>query len=726
MTTPNLPRWTGLAAPPGRFAACQGTVCDSGAGCVTSPALDPAEREALIGLLLDSSAEAIYGVDARGRCVFVNRAFLRLTGYDDADALIGRRVHDLIHHRHADGSPYPASECPLVRTYRDGGELHGDDETFWRRDGTPFPVEYWSHPLRRDGKVIGAVVSFFDIGARLRDEARLRQAAAVYESTLEGVLITDPDANIVAVNQAFIRITGYAEAEVIGRNPRLLASGRQALGFYREMWHALTTEGGWEGEIWNRRKNGETYPEWLAINGVRDGHGRLINYVAVFSDISRLKQSEARLEQLAHYDPLTGLPNRLLFQSRLAHALNIARRRASRLALLYLDLDRFKNVNDSLGHPAGDELLVAIARRLGQRMREEDTLARLGGDEFIILLERIDAPETAALVARQILDLLAEPFQLSDGHEVFVSASIGISLFPEDGGDVTELVRNADTAMYQIKDNGRDGYRFYTESLPHAASARLELETRLRRALERQEFELHYQPQVAVADGRVLGVEALLRWRHPERGLIRPDHFIPLAEESGLIVPIGDWVLERACAQARAWLDQGLPPLTIAVNLSMRQLRQRGLAGRVGEILAETGLEARWLELEITESMMMNRADPALETLRELKALGVGLAMDDFGTGYSSLAHLKHFAIDRLKIDRGFVRDLPADRGDLEIAATIIAMARNLGLEVLAEGVETHEQLAFLSERGCDAYQGYLFSRPLDADAIPALLTGAG
>ena len=574
------------------------------------------------------------------------------------------------------------------------------------------------------GIVTGILGIFTDITERKRTEDRLRQSATVFDSSTEGITITDPEHNIITVNRSFSEITGYTEAEVLGRNPRMLQSGRHGRDFYRAMWAAINNHGRWRGEIWNRRKNGEIYPELLTINAVRDDQGRLVNYIGVFSDLSQIKQSESMLEHLAHYDPLTELPNRLLIRSRLEHALEQARTQGTHLAVLCLDLDRFKNINDSLGHPAGDQLLHELAKRLGAHLHTPDiTLGRLGGDEFVILMEDLKQVESAAIVAQDVLRLLEQPFQLGEHGEVFIAASIGISLFPEDAGDATQLFRNADTALYQAKEQGRNTYHFYTEGLTRAADQRLTLESHLRRALERSEFLLHYQPQVTVAEDRLIGVEALVRWRHPELGLVPPDQFIPLAEETGLIVPLGEWVLFTACTQLKAWLDQGLPPFSIAVNLSSRQFHQGDLAHHVRAVLDATGLPPALLELEITESAIMEQGEQAITTLDALKTLGVKLSIDDFGTGYSSLAYLKRFAVDTLKIDQSFVRDLEQDHGDQVIAATIITMAHNLELQALAEGVETAQQLDFLHQHGCDACQGYLFSQPLPADELERWLT---
>jgi len=585
---------------------------------------------------------------------------------------------------------------------------------------------YYGAPRAPDPSELGLIEEFAHLSGlavqKVRAAEALRQAATVFESTRDGVLITDLEPRIVAVNRAYSEITGYSEAEALGHNPNLLQSNHHDRAFYQAMWASIEETGHWQGEIWNRRKNGEIYPLWLSISTVLDEGGKPRNYVGVITDMSKIRQSEERLEHLAHYDPLTDLPNRLLVQSRLQHAIEQAERHQHRVAALYIDLDRFKNINDSLGHPIGDELLAALARRLSTRLREEDTLARLGGDEFLLVLELVEQPESAAAVAQTLIDLLEAPFDLPSGHEVFVGISIGISLYPDDAGSVTELIQHADVAMYQAKRQGRNTYRFHTEALSAAASARLTLETQLRHALERDEFVLHYQPVIEAHSGRAIGVEALVRWQPPGEALAPPGKFISIAEETGLIVPLGAWVLRTACAQARAWMEAGLPPLLLAVNLSGRQFQSADVVELVRTVLADTGLPARYLELELTESVLMEQAEQAIATLDALKALGVRLSIDDFGTGYSSLAYLKRFPIDKLKIDRSFVHGLADDADDREIAATIIAMARNLRLEVLAEGVETQQQLDILKGMGCDAYQGYLFSKPIAAAELVKLL----
>ncbi|WP_133718844.1 EAL domain-containing protein [Methylocaldum gracile] len=595
-----------------------------------------------------------------------------------------------------------------------------------RPDGTVRWINDRSYALCDDaGKVILTSGVASDITEQRQAEERLRQAATVFTSTQEGVIITDLDGNILTVNPAFTMITEYTEAEVSGKNPRLLQSGHHSRSFYQAMWHAIRTTGSWQGELWNRRKGGEIYPEWLNISTVRNEQGEAVNYVGVFTDITHLKRSETQLEYLAHYDPLTGLPNRLLLLSRLNHALERARRDRSRGAVLFLDLDRFKNVNDSLGHATGDELLQLASQRMRECLRETDTVARLGGDEFVVVLEELSDPENAASVAHHLIDRLSAPFVLSGGQEVYIGASLGIGIFPDDGDDADRLIQYADAALYQAKDSGRGTYHFYTESLTTSANERLALETRLRHALDRDEFVLHYQPLVTLTDGRIFGVEALLRWQIPDQGLLSPNRFIPLAEETGLIVPLGEWVLRTACRCMKAWLDAGLPLEMLAVNLSPRQFQQGDLHERIRAILAETGLPSHHLELEITETALMEDGPENEAKLAALKELGVRIAIDDFGTGYSSLAYLKRFPIDKLKIDQSFMRDIPQDTSNMEIAAAIIAMARNLKLEVLAEGVEAEAQLAFLKRHGCDVAQGYLFGRPMTADTMQAILEAA-
>ena len=554
-----------------------------------------------------------------------------------------------------------------------------------------------------------------DITERQLMQDKLQQAATVFESTAEGVMITDLRQRITAVNRAFSTITGYSEAEALGQSPRLIASGQHDSAFFAAMWHQLEAEGHWQGEIWNRRKNGEAYPEWLTINAVRNDEGLITHFVGVFADISSLKQAQARLDHQAHHDPLTGLPNRTLFESRLRACLEDALSGQSQGAVLFLDLDRFKHINDSLGHPVGDLLLKSIALRLKEQLRDIDTVARLGGDEFIILLPGLHQAHDAEHIADKLLHSFSTAFQAGE-HEFFISVSIGASLFPEDGNDVATLVKNADAAMYRAKARGRNRVELYTRDLTFLASERMALEHELRRALERDELSLYYQPKLCLRSQRLVGAEALIRWHHPLFGEIPPDRFIPLAEESGLILPLGDWVLQEACRQMGEWHSQHAPFGTLSVNLAGAQLRQPQLTARIAYLLQQADLPPSSLQLEITENFIMSQAEEALAILHELKGLGLQLAIDDFGTGYSSLSYLKRLPLDTLKIDQSFVRGLPQDPHDAAITCAIIALGRSMQLTVVAEGVETQAQQQFLADEGCEQIQGYLVSPPLSAE----------
>jgi diguanylate cyclase (GGDEF)-like protein/PAS domain S-box-containing protein len=544
--------------------------------------------------------------------------------------------------------------------------------------------------------------------------SKLRLISKVYECLREGILITDTQAVILDANPAASEITGYSHPEMLGNTPRLWRSALHDETFYREMWQHLLAQGWWRGEVWNRRKNGEVYPASLTIDALNDDEGIVRNYVAVFNDISGQKESQERLEFLAHHDALTNLPNRLLFGDRLSHALARAERDGSKLAVLFLDLDRFKNVNDSLGHAAGDRLLQEAAARLGAVLRKEDTVARLGGDEFAILLESIEE-ETVTNFAERINAVIAQPFEL-DRHTFFIGVTIGISLYPRDGNTATELTSNADAAMYQAKAQGRNAFSFYTRKLTEEALQRLQIEADLRVAIQQDQLQMYYQPLVELDTGRVIGAEALMRWIHPELGFIPPDRFIPVAEDCGLIIQMGEWALGQACNQLVAWQKQGLPVEFVAVNVSGRQLLQEGFASVVMRALKDSGLPPACLELEITESFFVQDTPGAMNVLSRLREVGIQLAVDDFGTGYSGLAQLKRMPIDKLKIDRSFVRDLPNDLDDAVISRMIIALGKSLGLKVLAEGIETTAQRDFLAIEGAQQAQGWLFGKPLPAD----------
>jgi len=553
------------------------------------------DSEARVRLLLDSTSEAIYGVDTQGLCTFANPACVRMLGYTREGELIGQRIHDLIHHTHPDGRHYPMEDCAVRIATLSDQACHRNDEVHWRADGTSFPVEYWSHPMYQDGELVGSVVAFIDI--------------------------------------------------------------------------------------------------------------------------SEHKQTEAELHRLAYFDSLTGLPNRVLFNDRLQQALTDARRRDRLVALMLLDIDRFKVVNDTLGHEAGDALLREVGARLQHSIRDGDTVSRLGGDEFALVFADVGDIQRVAQLAQKVLSKFAAPVTLG-GNEIFIGASIGIALYPADTLDADSLLKFADSAMYHAKESGRNNFQFYSQDMTASVQARLRLETDLRRALDKRELFLHYQPQVDARSNRITGVEALLRWRDASGALISPAQFIPLAEDTGLIVPIGQWVLETACAQLKRWHDAGQGEMIMSVNVASRQLRDPMFREIVSQAIAASGIPAQSLELEITESVLLEHSNDMLRTLNELKWLGVSLAIDDFGTGYSSLSYLKRFPIDRLKIDQSFVRDLADDNNDLAIVRAIIALARAMRLAVIAEGVETAEQLELLRCEDCHQYQGYFFAHPMSADDI--------
>lgn len=546
-----------------------------------------------------------------------------------------------------------------------------------------------------------------------RAEERLKLAAAVFDHALEGIFITDAQGRILAANPAVCRITGYDTAELIGQTPRLFRSERHDQAFYEAFWQGLETQGFWQGEIWNRRRNGEEFPEMLSVSAIRDDAGRPVQYVSLLVDISAQKEVEARLAHRAHHDDLTGLPNRAMFKEFLTHALARAHREQHTMALLYLDVDHFKYINDTLGHHEGDTLLRAVATRLLACLRKDDVVARLGGDEFAVALCEITHMQDASLVAGKILDAMAEPLHLA-GQEVSISVSVGISLFPDDGEGLDALLRNADNAMYHAKEKGRNGIQFYRPEMSARSSERLALGSALKKALERNEFSLAYQPLIAADDGRCVGVEVLLRW-HGAEGVVSPARFIPVAEETGDIVDIGAWVLRTACIQGQAWRAQGLDGLKLAVNLSARQLRERGLIAMVGTALEHTGFPPGSLEIEITESVAMQSVDNTGPILSALKEMGVRLSIDDFGTGYSSLAYLGQYPLDVLKLDASFVQRIGGDGRYEAIVRAVIAMAGNLDLSLVAEGVETSAQKDFLQRNGCDILQGYYLGHPMPA-----------
>ncbi|MBW7901062.1 MAG: EAL domain-containing protein [Rhodocyclaceae bacterium] len=678
------------------------------------------QRNELMRTIIENIPGGVSLMDGEFNFVAFNREFGRLLDVpEEMLAKLPLPLYDLTLYNarrseYGPGDPEQIAAAHVDRARR--GEAHVFERT--RPNGVVLEVR--GAPLP-DG---GFVTIHTDITARKRAEERLLLAEKVFDNSPEAIMITDQGNRIVSINEAFTQITGFAADEVIGADPRILASGRHDRDFYRQMWAALQQGGHWSGEIWDRRKSGEVYPKWMTINAVADqASGEVTHYVAMFADITERKRAEERIHFLAHHDALTELPNRFSLELRLEQALVDARRHDWHVAVMFIDLDRFKVINDTLGHHVGDQLLIEVARRFRAAVRESDTVARLGGDEFVIVLPDLENGDAAAHVARKIVAALLAPIRI-DGHDLHTSPSIGISLYPDDGLSVDAVMKNADTAMYHAKALGRNNYQFFAEEMNRAAGERLSIEAGLRQALARGELLLHYQPQFAADGRRPTGVEALLRWRSGS-SLELPERFIAIAEESGLIVPIGAWVLGEACRQLRRWLDAGIPPLRVAVNLSARQLRNAGLADAVRDALAEAGIPPRLLELEITESAVMDKPDEAIEVLHALKRIGVTLAIDDFGTGYSSLAYLKLFPIDRLKIDRSFVRDIGRHPDGAAIAVSTIALAHSLGLHVVAEGVESEVQMEVLQRHGCDEAQGYHLGPPVAADAAEAVLRAA-
>ncbi len=560
-----------------------------------------------------------------------------------------------------------------------------------------------------------------EIEERYKYEEKLKQAARVFQSTSEGIVITDTNARIIAVNGAFSKITGFSEQDVLGKTPLMFRANPADDELNRNINLALQRIGHWQSEVWNRHKNGDVYPAWENISVITDDAGMIVNHVNIFSDIRSVKETEERLKYIAHHDPLTGLPNRLLFQARLEQSLDGARRRKKQIALLFLDLDRFKYINDTLGHSYGDQLLIVIANRLKECVRAEDTVARLGGDEFTVVLNDIHHAEDAALLAQKLLESIIIPIVI-DNKEVITSSSIGISIFPDDAQTAEDLIKTADASMYRAKDRGRHTYEFYTRELTQLAYEHLAIEHGIRDAIAKQQFSLLYQPQFNLKSGRLVGVEALLRWKHPQEGLILPERFLHVAEECSLIRDLDRWSLHASCAQAAAWQKTGCSAIRIAVNVSAKNIICEGFAEHIKQILIEHGASAEWIELEMTEVILRSSNTASIRELHKLKEMGISLAIDNFGSGYSSLASLKELPIDRIKIDKSFIKDLPHSKNDAGITTAVIAIGNNLGLTVVAEGVETDAQWAFLRDAGCHEVQGYRFSVPKTAAVIEPLV----
>ena len=661
--------------------------------------------------LLDSSTDGVHILDLDGNLIEWSPSFIEMLGYSDQEALLlNVKEWDVMHS--------PEEINTIINTISTSGKMTVETRNR-RKDGVLIDVEITTKPIiLEDTQYIYA--SARDITKRKTMENELHKLSQAVEQSPVTVVITDLEGTIEYVNTTFEQTTGYTKNEAIGNNLRLLKSGKTSKKTYVEMWAYITHGKIWYGELTNKRKDGTEYIEAMKIAPIFQSDGHISHYMAIKEDITEKKQAEEHLQYLANFDPLTGLPNRRQLEHRTDYALKLAKRNNGTFAVMFLDLDHFKDINDSLGHKAGDMLLVEVAKRFVSVVRDEDTVSRLGGDEFVFLLPNSDSKGVVHVV-KKLLDALAQSFSF-DQYELTVTASIGIAVYPSDGTDHQTLSKNADAAMYRAKQNGRNNYCFFTQTMQDHTSRNLQLSNALHNALNRRQLKVVYQPQISSLDGQIIAAEALLRWTHPEFGEISPAEFIPLAEENGLILPIGEWVLRTAVRQAKHWIQSGFKPMGIAVNLSAAQFRHPDLPQLVVKILNEAGLPPEYLDIELTEAVAMHNPDLACAIMDNLHHHGIRMSIDDFGTGYSSLSYLKKFKVHKLKIDKSFVHDIHTDPEDKAIVKAIISMAHELGLKSIAEGVETAEQLNFLREHGCDEIQGYYYSKPLNADDFETFL----
>ena len=663
---------------------------------------------------VENSDNTILMTDPQRNIVFVNEVFEKTSGYSREEA-IGQNPNIL-----KSGLQETSYYAEMNRVLDEGKKWEGEFINK-RKDGSLFYEKASIVPVFVNGELTNYLAIKLDITDYVEQQKKLKLSAAVFENTQESIFVTDRQNRIISVNRAFTTITGYRKDEVIGKNPRLLKSGRHDKNFYRKMWHALEHTGKWHGKIYNRTKSGEIVPSWLTISTLYDEEGNVLNYIGMLTDLREIIHSQERAEFLAYHDTLTGLPNRAYFEEHLFHTLETAKRNGSTLAVLFIDLDRFKVINDSLGHDVGDMLLKSISERIRSTLRKSDMLARIGGDEFIVVLETIHTAEDAAYVCNKILETIDEPVVIGS-QTLTISASIGVAIYPENGSTITDLIKNADNAMYHAKNLGRNNFQFFVPELSREMHRRLEIEQGLTTALGKQEFRLVFQPQYRLTDRSLSGAEVLLRWTNPTLGHVTPDEFIPVAEETGKIGEIGKYVFKEACRALADFDALGIRLDSISINVSSKQFSQKNLPDIFLKIAESHGIDPQRITLEMTERYIMDTSTYDNTILQQFQSLGFRISIDDFGTGYSSMSYLKKLPIDSIKIDRSFIQEIPYDMNDNEITKAIIALSKSLGYKVVAEGIEHEEQERFLIENGCLLGQGYYFCRPLEMDAFIAFI----
>lgn len=664
--------------------------------------------------ILATVSDGIIEFNAKAQQVFCNQAACEMLGFS-VDQMLGKTARSTWQYAHPNGQQYCEDSCNIKKVLRTGEALSSDD-WFIKTDDTFLPVHRKIAPIIDAGVITGAVMSFYDISKQIESERSIKLSAAVYENTAEGIMITDADNKIVSVNHGFEKITGYKREEVVSKGPQMLSSGNTSGSIYGDMWQSLNRDGCWKGEVENRRADGSLYTELLSISTFIDDIGELY-YIGVLNDISQAKKTQEQLIQLANHDRLTGIPNKFFFESIVSHLLSRDRRHSKKSALLYLDMDRFKNINDSMGHEYGDKLIIESAQRLNSQIRDMDYCARLGGDEFAVFVDDIENEEEVFVLANRLIATISEPYNLH-GCTAYIGLSVGVSFYPQDGHNLDELKVASDAALYKAKADGRGVFRTYSTEMSYMAKERHELENLLRQAMNNKDLRLHYQPQVEMSTGKVIGYEALARWNHIEKGDISPAEFIPLAEETGLIIVLGQWALAESAKQIRTWLDIGCDPGYIAVNISALQLARSDLVADVIDVIERYSIPPSTIELEITESFLVHNPEKAADVLNQLKTLGVRISIDDFGTGFSSLGYIKDLPCDCIKIDQSFVKGITSDHSDRSLVIAIIAMSKGLGLDVIAEGVETEQHAELLASYGCRIAQGWLYGRPVPSGEL--------